>query len=62
MSAVTEETKRILQQQFGYRYVDAHWMAANNWTDHNSRKTEDLKLARAQALANLEIHTAPRGD
>lgn len=53
MSPLVTETKRILREQFGKSDTDAHWMAANNWTDHG-RLAADLKLAKKQALANLE--------
>lgn len=53
MSPLVKETKRILREQFGKSDTDAHWMAANNWTDHG-RLAADLAMARQQALANLE--------
>jgi aspartokinase-like uncharacterized kinase len=53
MSPLVIETKRILRDQFGKSDTDAHWMAANNWTDHG-RLAADLAMAKAQALANLE--------
>lgn len=55
MSPLITETKRILRQQFGKSDTDAHWMAANNWTDHG-RLSAALELARQQALANLEAN------
>lgn len=53
MSPLVTETKRILREQFGKSDTDAHWMAANNWTDHG-RLAGELELARKQALSNLE--------
>jgi aspartokinase-like uncharacterized kinase len=53
MTAMVKETKRILREHFGLSETDAHWAAANGWTDHG-RLTADLELARKQALANLE--------
>lgn len=57
MSPLVTETKRILREQFGKSDTDAHWMAANNWTDHG-RLAADLAMARQQALANLEARHA----
>jgi hypothetical protein len=56
MGPLARETKRILLEQFGKSEADAHWMAANNWTDHG-RLEGDLTLARQQALANLEARS-----
>ncbi len=53
MTLLVVETKRILREQFGKSDTEAHWMAANNWTDHG-RLADDLQLARKQALSNLE--------
>lgn len=57
MSPLVSETKRILREQFGKSDKDAHWMAANNWTDHG-RLSADLALAKSQALSNLEAGNA----
>lgn len=56
MSPLVTETRRILREQFGKSDADAHWMAANNWTDHG-RLAAELAMARQQALANLEART-----
>lgn len=53
MTPLIAETKRILREQFGKSDTDAHWMAANNWTDHG-RLSADLTMAKQQALKNLE--------
>lgn len=57
MSTFTKETARILREHFGRTKSDADWLSNNtrmNITPRTDRDQREMKLAQAQALANLE--------